>query len=299
MEFHEIASIFPMLAQDKHQDLVESMKIHGYFADEPITTYEGQILDGRNRYLAATDAGVDLAYQEFDPTWTATGNPALWVIAKNANRRQLTPRQFVFALLGMTPLVEKYGKEAKDRHTANTSSRAADGTFQSAPAVLQEPVISQQKQSNNAKSRHEGEALDALAQATGLLVSSRSLYHGKQVLRSEVPFLIDAVQKNRISLESGGTLAGALASGKITMEELEELFNVPWDIVRTRVTDKVRTLIGRKASTRKREQRRTERRANTKILIALFLDAQPKHQDEFLEWLDGNFGVVYTKWRAT
>ena len=56
MEFHSITNIFPMMSEEEFTDLVEDIKKHGL--REPIWTWEGKIVDGRNRYLACTKAGV-------------------------------------------------------------------------------------------------------------------------------------------------------------------------------------------------------------------------------------------------
>jgi ParB-like chromosome segregation protein Spo0J len=86
VEFHEYANLFPMMDEDRRQGLVESIKRNGQ--RDPITTYKGLILDGRNRYLACQAAGVE---PRFSPL--VGEDPLQFVIDKNFERRDLTVGQ--------------------------------------------------------------------------------------------------------------------------------------------------------------------------------------------------------------
>ena len=86
-EFHPLASLFPMIEGEEEIDaLAEDIRANG--VREPIVLYEGKILDGRNRYLAALDVGIDCPTEEYTGT-----DPAGYVISLNLHRRHLTDRQ--------------------------------------------------------------------------------------------------------------------------------------------------------------------------------------------------------------
>ena len=55
MEFHEVAELLPMMAEAELHELAVDIKQHGQ--REPITTWQGKIIDGRNRYSASTSYG--------------------------------------------------------------------------------------------------------------------------------------------------------------------------------------------------------------------------------------------------
>lgn len=83
---HPYADIFPMLDRDQYAELVEDVRSHGL--REPVILYEGQILDGRNRYRACKDAGVDCRFEPY------TGDdPLSLVISLNLKRRHLSESQ--------------------------------------------------------------------------------------------------------------------------------------------------------------------------------------------------------------
>ena len=90
---HEYANIFPMMSREEHAGLVDNMRAHGYQSKHPITLYNGKILDGRNRYQAALDAGVDPQFENF----AGTDEEAYqFVISENEQRRHLQQAQKPF-----------------------------------------------------------------------------------------------------------------------------------------------------------------------------------------------------------
>jgi hypothetical protein len=85
-EFHDLASIFPMLAGDEAKALADDISKHGL--REPIALLEGKILDGRNRYNACLDAGVEPRFTHY-----SGDNPAAYVVSLNLKRRHLNESQ--------------------------------------------------------------------------------------------------------------------------------------------------------------------------------------------------------------
>lgn len=90
MEYHEYANLFPMMNKDEIAVLCDDMQTGGYDTTCPIVLYAGQILDGRNRQLAADTAGVTANYITFE----GTDQEALeFVIRHNLHRRHLNESQ--------------------------------------------------------------------------------------------------------------------------------------------------------------------------------------------------------------
>jgi hypothetical protein len=86
MEFHPLADLFPLLAADEQRALTTDIMDHGLFA--PIMTFEGKILDGRNRYLACQEAGVEPVFKEYKGD-----DPLGYVVSLNMVRRHLNESQ--------------------------------------------------------------------------------------------------------------------------------------------------------------------------------------------------------------
>ena len=87
IRFHRFCTIFPPASEAALKDLADSIKTHGL--QEDIITLDGEILDGRNRYLACKIAGVEPVFEEYGEDM----NPIEYVFYKNFQRRHLTDGQ--------------------------------------------------------------------------------------------------------------------------------------------------------------------------------------------------------------
>lgn len=92
-DFHPVAKLFPMMDERERAGLVESIKTHGL--EQPILLAidpaDGllKIADGRNRYLACLDAGIN---PEFDE-WNGQGSLLDKIYSLNYHRRNLSASQ--------------------------------------------------------------------------------------------------------------------------------------------------------------------------------------------------------------
>jgi ParB-like chromosome segregation protein Spo0J len=88
LPFHPFAKYFPLLNGVAFDALVADVKANGL--REPITLYQGEILDGVNRYLACLKAKVEPRFEEFEGDDAAA---LAFVISKNIHRRHLKAKE--------------------------------------------------------------------------------------------------------------------------------------------------------------------------------------------------------------
>ena len=86
MNFHPIAELFPLMQGGAFEELAADICAHGL--QEAIWLYEGQILDGRNRWRACQVAGVEPVFKDYTGT-----DPLGFVVSLNLKRRHLTESQ--------------------------------------------------------------------------------------------------------------------------------------------------------------------------------------------------------------
>jgi N6-adenosine-specific RNA methylase IME4 len=86
LQFHPLADIFPLLEGTDFDELVADVRAHD--VREKIWLYQDKILDGRNRYRAATAAGVACPTRIYDGD-----DPVGFVISLNLKRRHLSESQ--------------------------------------------------------------------------------------------------------------------------------------------------------------------------------------------------------------
>jgi len=86
LSFHPLAEVFPIIEGRLFQELVDDVLEHG--VQVPIWLLDGQILDGRNRFLAARAANVDCKARNYEGV-----DPTDFVVSLNIHRRNLDKSQ--------------------------------------------------------------------------------------------------------------------------------------------------------------------------------------------------------------
>ena len=94
---HELSKLFPMIQGEQYNALVRDIRENGL--REPITVYEGANLDGRARYDACIEAGVQPRFEPFTGT-----DPLAFVISRNLHRRHLDESQRAMVAAGIANL---------------------------------------------------------------------------------------------------------------------------------------------------------------------------------------------------
>ena len=100
MKPHRLAEYFPLLEGDEFEQLKRDIAENGLL--EPLVIYDGQILDGVNRYNACLEIGVIPDTVDFNG-----GDPLSYVISANIRRRHLSSDQRAMIATEMIPEVEE------------------------------------------------------------------------------------------------------------------------------------------------------------------------------------------------
>jgi hypothetical protein len=115
-EPHPLAALMPMMDDDAFANLKADIAKRGI--EHPMTTFQGLLLDGRNRMRAARELGLKLTASNFKGFTGTTAEAEAFVISANLHRRQLNNKQKQeFA----QKMIAKYPQES-DRALARMTS---------------------------------------------------------------------------------------------------------------------------------------------------------------------------------
>lgn len=178
-QIHEVANLFPMMSDEEFNDLVEDIKAHGQH--EPITIYQNQIIDGRNRYKACQQLGFETNVKE----WDGQGSITSYVISLNLKRRHLTATQRAAIYPELAPRYEKEAEERRvelGRAAANKQHHGESGVSQK----IDQPT-------------NEGKAT---AQAAKDLGVNRQYLSDAKKLQQDTPELIPMMKQGEITIKT-------------------------------------------------------------------------------------------------
>jgi hypothetical protein len=133
-ELHPLADIFPRLKDinpDGFQAFKEDIKSRGQ--QEPIITYEGKVLDGRNRYDACQELGITPQFREY-----TRDDPIGFVLSANLHRRHLneSQRAMVAAKLADLQVGANQHKEGTSIDVASKALNVGRASVDRAKVVL-------------------------------------------------------------------------------------------------------------------------------------------------------------------
>lgn len=121
---HPLSAAFPPLSPDEFAALRDSISDLG--VQNAITIFEGQVLDGWNRYCAACELGMECPERELD-SWV---DPRAFVLAQNRARRHITVAQMALA----TAAVYEWRGPGRIAHNSALSAELQPGAALSAEA---------------------------------------------------------------------------------------------------------------------------------------------------------------------
>jgi hypothetical protein len=116
---HPAATIFPPMVEEDFQALKADIAAYGL--REPLWLFEGKILDGRNRYLACQELGIEPITQE----WNGNGSAVAFVVSLNLTRRHLNSGQRAVCAAEAKRMLAREAKQRMREGGGDKKSRSA------------------------------------------------------------------------------------------------------------------------------------------------------------------------------
>jgi hypothetical protein len=173
-DFHPLADIYPLLHGERFDALVEDIRENGLI--DPITLYEGKIIDGRNRNNACIIAGVEPRFVEIE--WTGLIADFVW--SRHQRREETAAERRLSA--GKYAIARE--AEAKQRQGARTDLTSSQ--------ICNEEV-------------DYGRSVEKAAEKFGM--SERTVSSAVKVLKEGAPELIAAVERDEVAVSAAADIS--------------------------------------------------------------------------------------------
>lgn len=188
---HPAAKIFPMMDAAAFAELKADIKAHGQ--RDWCELYNGKLIDGRNRYKACEELGIEPLVAEIDES--DAFDPIAYVVSKNLHRRHLDTSQRAMIAGRIRGVHEEAAKGRMSKGGGDKkSSRKKSG-----PANLPEPISGK-------------DSRDAAAEVVN--VSGKSVDHATTVLKQGSPELVEAVDRGEIAVSRAAAVAKSTPAAK-------------------------------------------------------------------------------------
>lgn len=115
---HPAADIFPLMDEAAFALLKADIAEHGLL--DSITVFDGQIIDGRNRYRACTELGISSFYDPLEEC----SDPIAFVLSRNLHRRHLTTSQRAAVAVAVEAIRAEAAKERQRDHGGTAPGKA-------------------------------------------------------------------------------------------------------------------------------------------------------------------------------
>jgi hypothetical protein len=111
LQQHPLSAAFPAMTNEERIELRGSIQSQGVL--NPITIYDGMVLDGWNRYSLAAVLGMECPATELKPDI----DPKAFVIAQNSSRRHVTKAQLAMAVTAVYEWAPQGANQYQRVHT--------------------------------------------------------------------------------------------------------------------------------------------------------------------------------------
>lgn len=110
---HPVAALFPMLEGADYEALKADIRQNGQLQPIVLHPEDGSIIDGRNRYRACIELGLEPRFE----TWAGSGSVVEAALSLNLHRRHMNSSQRAVVALEVLPMLEE---EARARQGTRT-----------------------------------------------------------------------------------------------------------------------------------------------------------------------------------
>jgi protein gp37 len=194
---HPYAEFFPLIEGAEFEALVEDIKVQGLAQHIVLTADRSTIVDGRNRYRACVEAGLDPVFELLDERYTDE-MILKYILSANLTRRHLNLGQVAVLSLKVE---EELARFARDRQREGL--RRANTERHQHPSDddgERSPILADRRGSGVTESEdREHWASSMAAKLTG--ASSRGVQRAKTVAKS-APDLLERVQDGSLALDA-------------------------------------------------------------------------------------------------
>lgn len=198
-------NIFPEAKQEDYERLRDDIRANGFDHKQPITIYQGEILDGWNRFKACQEIGI-----KNPPTVTFTGSDsdAIALVMRTNKRRNLNSGQWATVAVEaeevMAAIRESVEKERIEKQKANAANQHKE------PLGKKLPQPSLDKESKKTATK-----------AASLFNTNRTYVNQAAKMKQAAPEVFEKVKAGKMTMQDANKAVRAIPTNPWLPDEEE------------------------------------------------------------------------------
>jgi hypothetical protein len=193
-------NIFPEAKAEDYNRLLEDIKSNGYDKTQPITIYEGEIIDGWNRQRACDEIGIKPEYV----TFTGTDGEAIALVMRTNKRRNLNSGQWACIAAEADDLLAVIREKAEEDRKAKISAFRSSETGQK--------FVPSQKDEHSKKTA---------TKAAELFNTNRTYVNQAVKMKTAAPEVFEKVKAGKMTMQDANKAVRAIPTDPWADDEKE------------------------------------------------------------------------------
>ncbi len=185
-------NIFPEAKPEDFKRLRDDIDANGYDAKQPITMYEGDVLDGWNRHLACKELKVTPASCEF----RGDDSEAIAFVMRSNKRRNMNSGQWATVAVEADAIMEAIAKAVERERKEKQKANAANQHTPPSGKKLPEP-----KKPDESK---------AATKAAELFNTNRTYVNQAAKIKAQAPEVFEKVKAGKMTMQDASRVVRAL-----------------------------------------------------------------------------------------
>lgn len=185
-------NIFPEAKAEDYNRLLEDIKSNGYDKTQPITIYQGEIIDGWNRQRACDELGIKPEYV----TFTGTDGEAIALVMRTNKRRNLNSGQWACIAAEADDLLALIREQVERERIVKQKANAANQHQE--PSVKK---LTQPKDDNSSR---------AQAKAAEIFNTNRTYVNQAVKMKEQAPEVFERVKAGKMTMQDANKAVRAI-----------------------------------------------------------------------------------------
>lgn len=190
-------NIFPEAKQEDYSRLLEDIRQNGFDTKQPVTIYQGEILDGWNRQKACDELGVNPSYT----TFSGTDAEAIAFVMRTNKRRNLNSGQWACIAAEADDLLavirEQVEKERREKQAEELRKTNA----------AKSGVALSDKKLSDTNNEHESKTATKAAE---LFNTNRTYVNQAVKMREKAPEVFEKVKAGKMTMQDANKAVRAI-----------------------------------------------------------------------------------------